>query len=909
MGLAIGFTPAGHLHAFEREEEAALADARLEAKLREAFAVSAGRGLLALAGAEPAALTPPLRWAREFTCRYLTRLCHTTDLDLAKWPELSCPAAAELTELVEALPPLTGLEYAKSDVLAALWRVLDETTRDAMRSSGGTPQAFFEAIHPDWRLVGRVTFHLAENKRNQEQPFAFLATYTERLSAQSKPQYLPLSRALTEYADAGRRDALLSLLTPVQRAATRSAFVKELVDSGAIYRPLAWTPREAFRFLQDIPLCEQAGVLVRVPDWWKGGRPSRPKISLEVGKKSAAGVGINAMLDFSVRATLDGVEITAEEWKAILAGTSGLVTLRGQWIEIDREKLDQALKYFQKIERSAGEGVNFAEAMRWLAGGGGAFAGEAAALDEGACAWVGVSAGAWLEETLSSLRDPEQLAAALPLDHLRAELRPYQKAGVQWLWFMTRLGLGACLADDMGLGKTLQLIALLLALKRDDSVAVVVGTKGPPPTLLIAPASLLANWRAEIERFAPSLRIRVLHPSEMPAEEIVRMEKGPAAFAETDLVITTYGMVTRLAWLAQRTWRLLALDEAQAIKNPSARQSRAVKAIPAVQRIALTGTPVENRLSDLWSLFDFLNPGLLGNASAFSAFASRLAGEGGNSYAPLRALVRPYILRRLKTDRSVITDLPDKTEVTAYCTLVPEQAALYQRAVRDLVADLKAAPDPITRRGLVLTYLMRFKQICNHPSHWLGDGVFAADASGKYERLRELFEEFAERQERALVFTQFREMTAPLADHLGRLYGRPGLILHGGTPVAQRRRLVEEFQREDGPPFFVLSLKAGGTGLNLTAASQVIHFDRWWNPAVENQATDRAFRIGQKKNVLVHKFVCRGTLEERIDALIASKRELADALLGGGVEKALTDMNNEELVNFVSLDLARAGGG
>lgn len=907
MGLSPGFSPARHLLVVDAAEEPAWGDTRLEAELLKSFSASAGQGLLRLTSCAAASLTPPFRWLREWACHYLTRLCHVPDLDPAKWPEIPPPDAANVAMTIASAPPMRGLEYLDAEALVVLWQDLARAMHEALLAFDGAPQSFFASIHPDWRLVGRVTFHLAENKRNVELPFAFLATYTEKLSAHSKPQYIPLNRALKEYADAGRRDALLSLLTPVNRAAARSAWVKELVDNGSIYQALGWTPRDAFRFLQEIPVCEQAGILVRVPDWWKGGRPSRPMVDVQVGAKRAAGVGINSMLDFSIRTTLDGNELTAAEWKLIRESTESLVPLRGQWVEVNREQLDQALDHFRRASRLAKDGVTFADAMRLLAGGSPGAAGGVAALAEPARAWTGVTAGAWLAETLKVLRDPTTLDSAIPLDDLRATLRPYQKAGVQWLWFMTRLGLGACLADDMGLGKTPQFIALLLALKQDASMCSGGDAGKPPPSLLVAPASLLANWKSEVARFAPALRVVSLHPSEIPADELSRLVENPTVLDGVDLIVTTYGMVTRLPKLADRTWRVVALDEAQAIKNPGARQSRAVKALPAAQRVALTGTPVENRLSDLWSLFDFLNPGLLGSASEFAEYAKRLASGSGPDYAPLRALVKPYILRRLKTDRRVISDLPEKTEVKAYCSLVPAQAAIYQRAVEDLARELKAVEDDRQRRGLVLSYLMRFKQICNHPSQWLGDGVFAEDASGKYERLRELVEELAERQERALVFTQFREMTGPLSDYLGRLYRRPGLVLHGATPVPQRRRLVEEFQREDGPPFFVLSLKAGGVGLNLTAASQVIHFDRWWNPAVENQATDRAFRIGQKRNVLVHKFICRGTLEERIEEMLESKREMADSLLVGGTEKALTDMTNDELVRFVSLDLAKAG--
>ncbi|HRZ94084.1 MAG TPA: DEAD/DEAH box helicase, partial [Candidatus Paceibacterota bacterium] len=390
--------------------------------------------------------------------------------------------------------------------------------------------------------------------------------------------------------------------------------------------------------------------------------------------------------------------------------------------------------------------------------------------------------------------------------------------------------------------------------------------------------------------------------------ELAAAGRSPAqTLADRDLVITSYSMAIRLAWLKETQWNLVILDEAQAIKNAGARQSRAVKELRCRHRIALSGTPIENRLSDLWSLFDFLCPGLLGGAREFASFLKSRSPNDSSQFAPLRRLVRPYILRRLKTDKRVIADLPEKTEMTAFCALSRRQAALYQQAVAELAERIES-PDVegIQRRGMILAFLTRFKQICNHPSQWLGDGIYAPDQSGKFHRLRELCEEIAARQEKVLVFTQYREIADPLAQFLAGLFGRPGLILHGGTPVGHRKERVDAFQRDGGPPFFVLSLKAGGTGLNLTAASHVIHFDRWWNPAVENQATDRAFRIGQKRNVMVHKFTCRGTLEERIHELIADKTALAGDILGEGAERLLTEMDNSELLRFVALDIKAA---
>jgi non-specific serine/threonine protein kinase len=421
--------------------------------------------------------------------------------------------------------------------------------------------------------------------------------------------------------------------------------------------------------------------------------------------------------------------------------------------------------------------------------------------------------------------------------------------------------------------------------------------------LLVAPASLLANWAAEIERFVPALEFMIAHPSAMTAGELKAIDDRRLASA--DLVITSYGTLLRSPWLVSTRWRLAVLDEAQAIKNPGAKQTRAVKQLHADARIALTGTPIENRLSDLWSIFDFINPGLLGSAKEFTSYTKRLSDATKNPYGPLRNLVRPYILRRLKSDKSVIADLPDKTEAKAFCSLSRKQAALYQQAVDELAAQLEDV-DGMKRRGLVLAALMRMKQICNHPSQWLGDAVWDEADSGKWARLRELGEVIAAKQEKALIFTQFRQLTAPVAAFLGDVFGRAGLVMHGETEVKKRKDLVRRFQEDESVPFFVLSLKAGGAGLNLTAASHVIHFDRWWNPAVENQATDRAFRIGQTKNVLVHKFVCRGTVEEKIDALIESKKALMDDMLEGGADLNLTEMKDDELLRLVSLDLNRA---
>jgi superfamily II DNA or RNA helicase len=892
--LALAMSPLGAVRLKRGSpEDAAPIEAAVAERIERAFAAGAGQGLLHLGLAEvETALPPSLGYFRDLARRFVTRVCRVPDLEKQR-ERVAVPHDGEdLDGFARAAPPMTGAEYVSTELLERVWGEIEAAFRSEVAAHDGTVQSYLEARNPLWNLIGRVCFHLAENKRDAAKPFAFLATYTTRLASAAKVQHLPLGRALTEYAGAKNKTALLSLLLPVQCAAGRSALVKELVGSGEVFHPLAWTPREAYAFLRDIPLLESSGVVVRVPDWWKGRRGPRPEVRVTIGGKAPADLGANAMLDFKASLSLGGEPISAEEWAALLASSDGLALVKGRWVEIDRTKLDEVLVHWKKVERAAKTGgITFAEGMRLLAGAA-LEGGERAVLAETTAEWSKVTAGAWLAKALEDLRSPAGSGDADPGPELRATLRPYQKTGVAWLRVIASLGLGGCLADDMGLGKTIQVLALFLLLKRQ---------KGRGPHLLVVPASLIANWEAEAARFAPGLRLYVAHPSTISSAELAKAD--PARLTGVDVVVTSYGSLHGFPWLGETAWDLVVLDEAQAIKNPGARQTRAAKDLRARARLALTGTPVENRLGDLWSLFDFLCPGLLGPAKVFSGFAKRL--EAAGSYAPLRALVRPYILRRLKSDRSIIADLPDKAEVRAFCTLTKKQVALYQQSVGSLAKELEEK-DVMERRGVILAYLLRLKQICNHPAQWLGQGAFAPDESGKLARLRELCEGIAARQEKAIIFTQFREMCDPIARFLETVFGRAGLVLHGEIPVKKRIGLVEAFQEDAGPPFFVLSLKAGGTGLNLTAAAHVIHFDRWWNPAVENQATDRAYRIGQRKNVLVHKFVCRGTVEEKIDALIESKRTLATEVVEGGGDVLLTEMGNAELLKLVALDIHSA---
>ncbi len=888
MSLSLGLTPHGRLVLIPDAEEPAL-DGELEERLRQALARGSGHGLLLLGADEAGTALPPVAsYWREFGARYVTALCTRQNGEGG-----TAAPGEELERMALAAPPMTGGEYLTAAILHSLWQELDRTFAIELSASNCDAQSFLKSRNPAWNLVGRVHFNLAENRKDPDAPFAFLATYTTRLSAQAKAQHLPLGQALREHAGAANKDRLLSLLVPVQRASETCPWLKSMIGAGEIFHPLRWTASEALQLLRDVPQLEAAGVVVRMPAAWRGNRPPRPRVNGVVGGKAPSGLGRDALLDFQMEVTLDGERLTAAEIKALLARSDGLALVRGRWVEVDRKHLAVMIERFLELERTASsKGVSFGEAMRMVAGADVAGGDD---VESAGADWAQVAAGPWLADTLKGLRSPQGLAQIDPGDALKGELRPYQQVGVRWLYLLTKLGLGACLADDMGLGKTIQVLSLLLVLKRQAAQ--------PRTSLLVAPASLLANWAAEIERFAPGLKALTVHPSVMPAAEIKALR--PERLENFDLVITSYGSVLRVPWIAEVSWRLVVLDEAQAIKNPGTKQTRAVKTLKAGARVALTGTPVENRLGDLWSLFDFVNPGLLGSSKEFTSFAKRLANRPHSSYGPLRELVRPYILRRLKTDKTVIADLPDKTEIKAFCPLSRQQAALYGQAVKELGEQLAEATG-IRRKGLVLSFLMRFKQICNHPSQWLGDGAWSEEDSGKWARLRDIAQVVAAKQEKMLVFTQFREVTGPLAAFLGSVFERPGLVLHGGTEVKKRKDLVRRFQEDEGIGFFVLSLKAGGSGLNLTAASHVVHFDRWWNPAVENQATDRAFRIGQTKNVLVHKFVCRGTVEEKIDQLIESKRQLSGELLEGGADLLLTELKDDELLKMVALDINKA---
>ncbi len=907
--------------------------AGLHTKLAKAFTQSSAEGLLLLAKTEV-----PTEWPVEFTfwkafakrvgqalggLDDAARERFAKELTRASLQKLVPPPdSLELSVIVSQAPPMSGLEYLTPDVLSNLWLDLLSAVHDECLASSDGLNKLLQAIDPDWQPLGRVTFHLAENKKDESRPFAFLATFTNRLSKKAKVQHLPLADALQQFASEKQQAKLAELLKPVSLASQSSALIRSWLDSRDLFRPQALTVSQAHQFLSDVPVMEQAGLVVRVPNWWRARSSSRAEVRIKLGDGKPSGVGTDSLLDFSVELALGGESLTEAEQQQLLAADEGLMLLRGKWVEVDQQKLNEALDHWRQLEQQQADGIDFLQGMRMLAG-----ATLEADEDEVSRAWTEIVAGEWLKETLETLRNPTDGIGCQPGKHLNAKLRPYQVDGVRWLWFMTQLRLGACLADDMGLGKTIQVIDLLLQLKECESASRKKPGKSKSqrtsdrqlagrPSLLIVPASLIGNWKQEMARFAPQLKILVAHRSESDAATLKRLADNTAqSLKGVDTVLTSYALARKASWIADVDWSLVILDEAQAIKNSNSAQTRAIKKIRAGCRIALTGTPVENQLGDLWSLLDFCCPGLLGTAKEFKTFLNRFksstTGDSSEAYAALRRLVQPYILRRMKTDPRIAPDLPAKTEMRIDCGLSRRQAAIYKQAVAELEMQLEQnkisaeKTKGIQRQGIVLSTMMRLKQICNHPSQVLMEDKFTEKDSGKFQQLVRICEPIGQRQEKALVFTQFQSMCEPLANFLATVFGNTGLVLHGKTPVKRRKTLVRQFQEDESIPFFVISLKAGGTGLNLTAASHVIHFDRWWNPAVENQATDRAFRIGQKRNVLVHKFVCRGTLEERIDEMLRTKQEMTDQILGQKQEgeQLLTELSDEELLNFVTLDV------
>ncbi|MDA3627119.1 DEAD/DEAH box helicase [Saccharopolyspora sp. WRP15-2] len=850
--------------------------------------------------------------------RVLPALLDENEWPTARWrPALSSTDSAHFVALRDAMPPAFRCERgdAPADVLRNALNVLvDGIVRSRvaeLEPAGGrtAAAAWLKALTGEprfdsaenqvrrlarqletWRASGgrqnpvRTCFrlHAPEDDEDWRLEFLLQAVDDPSVLVSADEVWRADSMVLQRWTDEPEELLLTDLgeasrIFPALDAALRVPHPSELLLDAT----------GAYEFLTSAALLDQAGFGVLLPSWW--GHTEQLGLKLTASSTGTAGavakesgVGLADLVDYRWDLALGNEQLTESELEELAAAKVPLVRLRGRWVRIDRKRLAAGLAF---LEQSGSGQMTAGEVLLQ--------AGLPAEDGERPMPVVEVSGRGWVGDLLSGQLE-QHLEPVEPPQGFNATLRPYQRRGLAWLAFLDRLGLGACLADDMGLGKTVQLLAL-------EALARAGGSRGP--TLLVCPMSLVGNWQREAAKFAPSLDVHVHHGSDRLTGEDLMEEVGGH-----DLVITTYPLAARdSAVLREIRWERVVLDEAQNIKNSNARQSRAVRGLSARQRIALTGTPVENRLAELWSIMDFANPGVLGSLSTFRArFAVPIERDGDTEAAArLRRVTGPFVLRRVKTDPAIIDDLPDKIEMKQLCNLTAEQASLYQAVVDDMLARI-ADSEGMERRGLVLATMSKLKQVCNHPAQLLGDGSPLPDRSGKVARLEEILESVLADGDKALCFTQFAGFAGMLVPHLAARFDTEVLFLHGGTSKKARDEMVRRFQETDGPAIFLLSLKAGGTGLTLTAANHVIHLDRWWNPAVEDQATDRAFRIGQRRDVQVRKLTCIGTLEEKIDRMMADKKALAQLVVGSG-ENWLTELSTSQLRELVALESEAIG--
>ena len=823
----------------------------------------------------------------ELVDTFLTGMCDALARSWAKGrlPQFTPKEDSAFTAWMSALFSVDAQVHASAGQLQALSSSLRAWSRNLQAAGDGSFRITFRLEAPQQQPeTHEKTWQLHYLLQARDDPSLLIPA--EEVWSNTSPSLRILGRRMDQPQE--------KLLAGLGYAARLFTPIKPSLQSSDPEKTMLDTP-QAYEFLRTTaPLLEEAGFGLLAPPWWnqKGARLG-VRLHLQSPKLSSAGplmgskVGLNQLVSFQWELALGETTLTRQEFETLAALKQPLVQIRGQWVQLDSENIEAAIRFWESQQQSGQ--ISLMEVAQYRLGA------KTSAAD---LPVTDVVAEGWVDEWLQKLAEPARMVELPQPAGLNGQLRPYQRYGYSWLAFFRRWGLGAILADDMGLGKTIQALALLLFEKEAQG-------KLPGPTLLIAPTSVVNNWEREAQRFAPSLQVMV-HQGPNRA----RGDAFKTQIAQADLVLSSYAVVRQDAEFIQSMhWYGVILDEAQNIKNPSAKQTQAVRKLNASFRLALTGTPVENRLLELWSIMQFLNPGYLDTQEKFRSEIAIPIERFGDSKATthLKQLVSPFILRRMKNDPGVIQDLPDKIEMNEYCTLTEEQASLYQAVVQSTLAKVNESSG-IERHGLVLSLLTQLKQVCNHPLQYLHQvdepnltRAAITGRSGKLIRLTEMLEEVVAEGDRALVFTQFAQMGHILAAYLPLALGCSVQYLHGGTPIRAREQMIYRFQEDEyGPSIFILSLKAGGLGLNLTRANHVFHFDRWWNPAVEDQATDRAFRIGQQRNVQVHKFVTTGTLEERIDLMIESKKGLAEAVLGSG-EAWLTELSTEELRDLVSL--------
>lgn len=760
--------------------------------------------------------------------------------------------------LVPYVPLIIGHEFVDYTWIQNQYSDFVIALESELRNSTKSISEFLIAKGVDVVIPSRIYFHLVENKLEEGLPFAFLATYTAQNG--EKVVHIPLKNALVEFKNDSH--ALELLIKSIKTAAKESDFAFRYMESGDIYFPVKLNQDDAYSFLKEVPIFEKYGIVCRIPKWYT---EKDSKILVDMDEKKLFSSGYLSQIKLnSFQPTLiyHGIEITIEEAKDLISKTEGLEYIKGRWVENDHEELQLLLSEYEEF---SGDGTTLLEILKSKAG--------FNTSDIETPTFIEFSRKDWIQQYINH-QFASNIDNSLPSNFAEV-LRHYQKDAFSWLLGMYSMGFGVCLADDMGLGKTVEVLSFLSKYKNDNDGHV----------LIIVPATLIANWKAEIEKFSPDMDVFVLRGNNAPNDGCFK----------SFITITTYQTAMRSDYISSVFWDITILDEAQAIKNYYTSQTKKIKSLDCGMRIAMTGTPIENNVLELWSIFDFLNPGLLGNREEFKALY--LSGEG--SQKRIKELIQPFVLRRVKTDKNIISDLPEKNEMDITINLTKEQIILYRKAVSDMNDAIERIADKRKSQILVLSAVMKLKQICNHPSQYLGDDTYDESLSGKFIELRNIAETIYSKREKVLVFTQFKEIIPALDKLLSSVFCKNGACIDGDTSMSRRAEYVSMFQ-EGKLPYMVLSLKTAGVGLNLTAAQNVIHFDRWWNPAVENQATDRAYRIGQKNDVTVYKFVTADTIEEVINRMIKDKQLLADEYINDLDSNILSKLSTDELMKAVA---------
>lgn len=760
--------------------------------------------------------------------------------------------------ILDNKPMCLGNEYVNEMWIKSILKKLMSIYKKEISTYRGTVDLYFTNKNNKLITPSRIYFHLVES-REDNASFAFMATYTTKENNNIK--HYPLKYALKEYRNS--LVELQELTKSLYNVSKKSQLIKKLIETGEIFSPIFINAEEAYEFLKEIELYESNGIVCRVPNWWEQ-RDESTLIQINIEQKKKDGYGLlskAALISVTPEMTYNGICITKEEINQLLLQTDGLAYIKNKWVEVDKRKLQYLLDEYEKIKE---DGSTLLEVLKKYS------------TMEKTDINIKFANPNWFTDIVKKNIEKNLELFDVSKEFI-GELRPYQYDAYKWLLGMSQYNYGVCLADDMGLGKTVEILAFLLSYKliSKDNV------------LLIVPASLVENWKSEIKKFCPTMDYYIARKVNSSTERIKK----------SFLTITTYQVAQKLKNIYEINWGIVILDEAQAIKNPQTKQAKSIKSLSRKMSIAMTGTPIENNLLNLWSIFDFINEGLLGTENTFRKNYNIKSGEPEN-VGKLSKIIKPFILRRLKTDKNIIKDLPEKNETIIYTELTKKQIILYKKIVSEVEGTKISAENQFTQKRILLTAILHLKQVCNHPSQFIGDNEYIPEDSGKFMALKELCEIMFEKREKVLIFTQFKEITDNLNNFLEKIFKKRGFVITGDTSMSNRNKYIEDFQNGN-IPYMILSLKAAGVGLNLTAASNVIHFDRWWNPAVENQATDRSFRIGQTRNVNVYKFMTKNTIEEIISYLIDVKVELSDSVIGNIDNNILNKLSSEQLLESI----------